>query len=244
MTVDPTAEQYQVSAHDTFPKLLLDRAERLGDSHASREKDLGIWQSWTWSQVRRNVQALACGLAAQGFQRGDRLAIIGDNRPRLYWAICAAQCLGGVPVPMYQDAVAAELQFVLEHVGARFALAEDQEQVDKLLEVRSRCPQLEAIIFDDARGMRHYRHDFLYAYAEVQKAGERLDAANPRFLLNEIERGTGEDVELKGKIDGLHLHHLIHEYHRREGKEIWKIYNQTDTDEKATQKNNTPEVKH
>jgi long-chain acyl-CoA synthetase len=194
MRVDPNAAHDQVSPPDTFPKLLLHRAEHLGDRHASREKDLGIWQSWTWREVRRNVETLACGLADLGFRRGDKLAVIGDNRPRLYWAICAAQCLGGIPVPMYQDAVAAELQFVLEHAGARFALAEDQEQVDKLLEVRAQCPQLEAIIFDDARGMRHYDYDFLHVYDDMQKAGERFEAANPRFLLDEIQRGSGQDV--------------------------------------------------
>ena len=194
MRVDPRASHEPVSVLDTFPKLLLHRAEHLGDRHASREKDLGIWQSWTWSEVRHNVETFACGLAEHGFRRGDKLAIIGDNRPRLYWAICAAQCLGGIPVPMYQDAVAAELQFVLAHVGARFALAEDQEQVDKLLDIKAQCPQLEAIIFDDARGMRHYDRVFLHAYEELQKVGERLCVANPRFFLEEIERGTGHDV--------------------------------------------------
>src|SRR5512139_3447723 len=100
---------------DTFPKLLLEHATRRGERVASREKDLGIWQSWTWRQVRDEVEALACGLAARGFRRGDTLAIIGDNRPRLYWAVVAAQCLGGVPVPLYQDSVADEMQWVLDH---------------------------------------------------------------------------------------------------------------------------------
>ena len=103
------------NALDTFPRLILHHAMVRGDRPAIREKDLGIWQTWTWSEVAVEVRALACGLAELGFRRGDNLAIIGDNRPRLYWAMAAAQCLGGVPVPLYQDAVAQEMTFVLEN---------------------------------------------------------------------------------------------------------------------------------
>src|SRR3970282_1886193 len=106
---------------------------------------------------------LACGLAELGFKRGDNLAIIGDNRPRLYWAMAAAQCLGGVPVPMYQDAVGAEMVFVLQDAGVRFAIVEDQEQVDKLLENMEQCPALKHILYDDPRGLRHYSQPFLHA---------------------------------------------------------------------------------
>src|SRR6185312_16300668 len=120
----------------TFPRLLLEHARTRGNRPATREKDLGIWQTWTWSQVAANVRALACGLAAQGFRRGMHLAIIGDNRPRLYWAMTAAQALGGIPVPMYQDAPAAEFVYVLNDAEIGYALAEDQEQVDKVLEAK------------------------------------------------------------------------------------------------------------
>ena len=126
------------SLADTFPALLLQHAWKQGDRTAIREKDLGIWQSWTWAQVANEVRALACGLAAQGFRRGMNLAIIGDNRPRLYWSFAAAQCLGGVPVPMYQDAVAQEMLYVLDNAEIEYAIVEDQEQVDKLLELRIR----------------------------------------------------------------------------------------------------------
>ena len=141
---------------DTFPRLLLANAERLRGRPAMREKDLGIWQTWTWDEVATEVRMLACGLAALGFKRGDTLAIIGDNRPRLYWAMAAAQALGGVPVPLYQDAIASEMVYVFEDAAARFAIVEDQEQVDKLLEILPRCPLLEHIVYDDTRGMRHY----------------------------------------------------------------------------------------
>jgi long-chain acyl-CoA synthetase len=179
---------------DTFPKILLDLARRYGSRPAMREKDLGIWQSWTWGEAKEQIFDFAAGLAALGFRRGDKLGIIGDNRPRLYWAITAAQCLGGVPVPVYQDAVAAEMEFVLDHAEVRFVLAEDQEQVDKLLAVKERLPRLEGIIYDDARGMRHYDKRFLSAYEAVQEKGRALARAQPEFLAGEIAQGRGDDI--------------------------------------------------
>ena len=129
-----------LGAPDTFPKLLLEHARLRPNRPANREKDYGIWQSWGWAEVAVEVESLACGLAAMGFRRGDKLAIIGDNRPRLYWAIAATQALGGVPVPIYQDSIADEMAFVLDHAEVRFAVAEDQEQVDKLVAIKERCP--------------------------------------------------------------------------------------------------------
>jgi long-chain acyl-CoA synthetase len=181
---------------DTFPKLLLDRAKTTGSKPAIREKDYGIWQTWTWSQVADEVRALACGLAAKGFKRGDKLAVIGDNRPRLYWAMCAAQCLGGVPVPMYQDSVAQELRYVVEHAEVRFALAEDQEQVDKLLEIKDRYPKLELIIYDDSRGLRNYKQEYLYDFEDIQALGRKFDNEHPEFLRNEVESGRGQDIAI------------------------------------------------
>jgi long-chain acyl-CoA synthetase len=181
---------------DTFPKLLLDHARRRGDKPANREKDFGIWQSWSWREVADEVAALAAGLAAIGFRRGDKLTIIGDNRPRLYWAIAATQALGGVPVPIYQDAGADEMAFVLDHAEVRFAIAEDQEQVDKLLAVRDRIPGLEAIIYSDGRGMRHYVQPFLHAYAEIQAKGRDFAAGQPDFLAGEIAKGSGSDLAI------------------------------------------------
>ncbi len=181
---------------DTFPKLLLYNAGRRGDRPAVREKDYGIWQSWTWGTVADEVRALACGLAALGFKPGDMLVIAGDNRPHLYWAMVAAQTLGGVPVPVYQDSVAAEIQYVVEHVGARFAIVEDQEQVDKFLEVKDRCPTLEHIIFKNPRGLRHYDQPFVHAYAEVQEQGRGFDADNPDFFESAVARGKGADLAI------------------------------------------------
>jgi long-chain acyl-CoA synthetase len=184
------------AALDTFPKRLLDHAARRGDKPANREKDYGIWQSWTWREVASQVGDLACGLAAMGFKRGDKLTIIGDNRPRLYWAIAATQAIGGVPVPIYQDAGADEMAFVLDHAEVRFAIAEDQEQVDKLLAVKDRIPGLEAILYSDGRGMRHYAQPFLHAYAAVQEKGRAFAAAQPGFLAGEIAKGAGANLAI------------------------------------------------
>ncbi len=184
------------SALDTFPRLLLHHAQVRPDRPAIREKDMGIWQTWTWSQVADEVRALACGLAALGFRRGDNLAIIGDNRPRLYWAMCAAQVLGGVPVPMYQDAVAQEMVFVLQDAGIKFAIVEDQEQVDKLLEIKDRCPELAHILYDDPRGLRHYTQPFLHAVDEVQEMGRSHHKNHPDFFDREVAQGRPDDVAI------------------------------------------------
>lgn len=179
---------------DTFPKLLIDRARRYADKPAMREKDLGIWQTWTWSQMLGEIRAFACGLHTLGFERGDRIVIIGDNRPRLYWTMAAAQALGGVPVPAYQDAAADEMQYVLEHAGARFAVVENQEQVDKVREVEGRCPELQEIVFDDPRGLDNYDHNHLYDFADVQQRGREFEKAHAEFFEQEVTRGHGSDV--------------------------------------------------
>jgi len=181
---------------DTFPKLLAENAQRYGDKHAMREKEFGIWQSWTWRQLADEMRALSCGLAALGIKREDKVAIIGDNRPKLYGAMCAVQAVGGIPVPMYQDSVAEELQYVLDHAEARFAIAENQEQVDKLLEIKDRCPKLEQIIFDEPRGMRHYKHEFLHFYEAVQAKGREFDKSNPGHYDAEVAKGKGDDVSI------------------------------------------------
>ncbi|WP_374278879.1 long-chain fatty acid--CoA ligase [Azonexus sp.] len=180
----------------TFPRLLLHHARTRPDAPAMREKDLGIWQTWTWSAVADRVRALACGLAELGFRRGDNLAIVGDNRPHLYMMMSAAQCLGGVPVPLYQDAVADEMLFVLQDAGIRFAVVEDQEQVDKLLEIRDRLPGLAHVIYDDPRGMRHYTQPFLHDIRELMEMGRIHDRNHPDFLEAEIERGRHDDVSV------------------------------------------------
>jgi len=182
--------------YDTFPKLLIRNAEIRADRTAYREKNLGIWQAYTWSQVLDNVRALACGLAALGVKRGDKVAVIGDNRPQLYWAFPAVQSLGGIPVPLYQDSVANEMMYVLEHAEVRFAIVEDQEQTDKVMSIMKDLPALEGIVYEDQRGLRNYTQDFLHAYAEVQEQGRVYDLAHEDFFLGEVAKGKGDDVSV------------------------------------------------
>ncbi|MEZ5479015.1 MAG: AMP-binding protein [Thiolinea sp.] len=182
------------SNNDTFPKLLIDNARRFAERPAIREKDYGIWQTWTWAQMRDEIFMLAHGLAALGFQRGDKLAIIGSNRPRLYWGMCAAQCLGGIPVPVYQDSVAEEMQYVLDHAEVGFVLAEDQEQVDKMLDIQAQCPAMKHIIYDDPRGMRDYDAAHLHDYETILAEGRDFARGNPDYLQQEIDRGQGSDI--------------------------------------------------
>jgi long-chain acyl-CoA synthetase len=181
---------------DTIPKLLLDHSKRRGDSPANRHKDFGIWQSWTWSEVAKEVRNLACGLAKLGFKRGDKLAVIGDNRPRLYWSMVAAQALGGIPVPLYQDSVAEEMVYVLENSDAKFAIVQNQEQTDKLLEIKDRLPHLEYICYEEPRGMRAYTEEFIFYYKDIQQTGRAFHGENPDYFLREVENGQGSDISI------------------------------------------------
>ncbi len=182
------------AALTTFPRLLLHHAAVRGDRPAMREKDLGIWQTYSWTQVLDQVRALAGGLAAMGFRRGDNLAIIGENRPRLYWALTAAQSLGGVPVPLYQDAVAQEMVFVFQNADIRFAIAEDQEQVDKMLEIQPQCPALRHIVFDDPRGMRKYHQPAVTSFDRLLELGRQFNEDHPGYVEAAIAEGRPADM--------------------------------------------------
>ncbi|MEM8551558.1 MAG: AMP-binding protein [Pseudomonadota bacterium] len=157
---------------DTFPKLLLDNARRRGDRPAMREKDFGIWHTFSWSQVREEVMRFALGLEDLGFQPGDSIAILGNNKPRLYWTFLAVQSLQGIPVPVYADAIAEEIAFVLAHAEVRFAVCQDQEQVDKCLAAQDEVPNLQTVIYDEERGMRDYDHTHLHSFRSVQERGD------------------------------------------------------------------------
>ena len=180
--------------NQTFPGLLLKHSQNSADSPAFREKYLGIWQTYSWRESAEQVRALACGFAVMGLKRGDTIAIIGDNRPQLYWVFLAAQSIGAVPVPMYQDGVAEELQYVLNHAGVRFAVVEDQEQTDKLFLIKDRCSQLEEIIYKDSRGMLDYNQPFVHSYTDVQERGRAYDEENPNFFQRELAVTGPDDV--------------------------------------------------
>ncbi len=184
------------SGLDTFPKLLLEHAQKRGSRPAYREKDLGIWQTWTWSQTQKEIAQLSAGLVSLGLRRGDAVAIVGDNRPHLYWAIVAAQAVGGLPVPLYQDSVAEEMIHVLNNADVRFAIVEDQEQADKMLEVKDRCPQLEFVVYENTRGMRHYDQPFLFQFQDVQRQGASYLQAHPDFFETEAAKGSGADTAI------------------------------------------------
>lgn len=182
---------------DTFPKYLLRNADRLGDRPAMRHKDFGIWQSWTWRAQFDEVRALALGLEALGLSRGDKIAVIGANQPRLYWTFAAAQSIGAVPVPVYADAVADEMAYVLDHAGVRFAVVQDQEQVDKIASCAERIPALKTVIYDEPRGLADYEMEGLHRFADVQAAGRALLAAEPETAgrwRDGIEAARGDET--------------------------------------------------
>jgi long-chain acyl-CoA synthetase len=182
---------------DTFPKLLIRNAETLRGRPAMRHKDLGIWQTWTWDAVLEEVRAFSVGIAELGLARGDKVAIVGTNRPRLYWAMCAVQALGGVPVPIYADSVADEMAYVLEHAEVTIAVAEDQEQVDKIVSISDRLSRLTHIIYDEPPGLRDYDHGRLQWITEVQQRGRDKLAADPAALAAwhaSVGRGQGSDL--------------------------------------------------
>ena len=156
---------------ESIPALLQRNASAFGSKSAYREKEYGIWQSWSWSETEKEVEALALGFLNLGVNEGDFIAIIGRNRPYFYWAIVAAQSVGAVPVPLYQDSAAEEMAYVMEHCGARFAVVEDQEQVDKLIEIQDGLHQFEHMIYIDPRGLRKYDHHKLHQFSHVQEQG-------------------------------------------------------------------------
>ena len=178
----------------TFPRLLLAHAKQRPDAAAMREKEYGIWQTTTWSGMAQLVEAVACGLHQAGLQRGEHMVVIGANRPRLYATMLAAQSLGAIPVPLYQDAVGAECVFPINNAEVRFAVVEDQEQVDKMLDIRDRCPQLSHIYFDDPRGLRNYDQPGLGALEELVAAGQAFAKIHPQLFAEQVEMARADDV--------------------------------------------------
>ena len=178
----------------TFPRLLLVHAEARPDAPALREKDLGIWQATSWRRLRGEVEAIAAGLLAEGFARGQHLALVGENRPRLYAAMIAVQAIGGIPVPLYQDAVAHELVYVFQDAEITFALVEDQEQTDKMLEVAQSHALLRRIVYDDPRGLRNYRQPALLSFESLIARGNDYLQAHPNLLEEQVALLSPDDA--------------------------------------------------
>jgi len=182
---------------DTFPKYLLHTAEKHASRAAMRHKIYGVWQSWTWEQLLEETRTFSIGLKELGLAPGDKVALVGSNKPRLYWSFAAVQALGAVPVPVYADSVADEMEFVLDHADARFAICQDQEQVDKLLSMSSLPNSIEHIIYDESRGLRDYDHTRLHSYESVVQTGlDKLkhDPSAGQSWIDGINSGSGEEL--------------------------------------------------
>lgn len=184
-----------LSRFDTFPKLLLRNAERFGDGKvAMREKEFGIWQAFSWAQYHEHVKYFSLGLISLGLARGDKVAIIGDNRPEWVWAEIAAQAAGAVPLGLYQDSTLKEVAYIIEHSDASFVVAEDQEQVDKILEILEQVPKVRYVVYTDPRGMRGYKAPQLLDFRDVEQLGRDLDEAEPELYGRNVAASSGDDL--------------------------------------------------
>jgi long-chain acyl-CoA synthetase len=187
---------------DTLPKLVARNAAADPGGAGMREKTRGVWQTYTWADYQDHVRDFAHGLASMGFKRGDKLSVVGDNRPQLYFAQVSAQALGGVSVPVYQDSIASELVYVLNHAETSVIVAEDQEQVDKALSLKDQLPRLRSIVFDDPRGMWAYDDPILCSFESVMEAGRAFGKANPDFYAKEVAKGAAGDTAMIAYTSG------------------------------------------
>jgi long-chain acyl-CoA synthetase len=189
-------------ATDTLPKLLALHAQRTPKLPGMREKELGIWQTFSWRDCQEHVRDFALGLAAHGFKRGDKLSVLGDNRARLYWAQLSTQALGGMSVPLYQDSIASELVHVLSHAEVSVVVAEDQEQVDKILSLKPELPALRLVVYEDPRGMGSYDDPILRSFAAILTAGREFGKQNPGLYEREVAVGKASDIALIAYTSG------------------------------------------
>jgi long-chain acyl-CoA synthetase len=191
-----------LSGDDTFPKLLVRNARRFPARVALREKELGIWQSYTWQAYLEAVRELAMGFRELGLRRGDKVAIVGGNRPEWVMSELAAQALGGASVGVYQDSTLTEVAYVIDHCDAEIVVAEDQEQVDKILDMLDRLPKVKAVVYTDPRGLRGYRHPLLLAFGAVREKGRAVLAREPQLFDDEVRKGSAEDLAIISYTSG------------------------------------------
>jgi long-chain acyl-CoA synthetase len=185
----------EVTKDLTIPKLFLSQCKRYGTTKvAMREKEFGIWRPYTWQDYYDNVKFLCLGMVAMGLKKGDKVAMIGDNRPEGLWAEMAALCAGGIGVWLFQDCMMDEVKYIIDHSDAKFFVGETQEEVDKALAIKGDCPKLEKILWDDPKGMRNYQHDFLVSLKKVQEIGQWMDKKEPGLFENLVNQGQGDDI--------------------------------------------------
>jgi long-chain acyl-CoA synthetase len=185
-----------VVLHDTFAKLLAHNAATYPDQIAMREKSLGIWKAFTWREIHDRVKHMALGMRALGLRRGDVVALIGDNRPEWVWGELATHALQGLSLGLYQDSIGDEVSWLLRYAEAKLILAEDEEQVDKLLDLIAEVPSVRHVVYSDPRGMRKYRDDRLLDLEQLTRLGAEADAADPQLYRREVSAGRGEDVAI------------------------------------------------
>jgi len=185
-----------MTEYDTLPKLLLYRAQETGDKVAMRYKNLGIWEEYTWNDYLREVRYFALGLERIGFARGDRLAIIGENDPEWYWAELSGQALGGITVGIFSDTVSSEVNYLVSHSESKFVVASDQEQVDKLLEIKDEVPHVKKIIYWDYKGMNDYDDELLISWEEVRNLGKEYEAEDAKAFMDRVFSGKADDTAL------------------------------------------------
>jgi long-chain acyl-CoA synthetase len=188
-------EKIEIRKDLTIPQLFSKQCKRYGSEKvAMREKEFGIWRPFTWQDYFDNVKYLSLGMVSLGLKKGDKVAMIGDNRPEGVWAEMAAMCAGAIPVWLFQDCMMEEVKYIVDHSDSRFFVGETQEEVDKALAIMSECPKLEYIIWDDPKGMRRYHQEFLMSIKKVQELGRELDQKEPRLFETLINEGHGDDI--------------------------------------------------
>ncbi|UCG38202.1 MAG: AMP-binding protein [bacterium] len=193
----------EISSSDTLPKLLLRNARSFGSRKvALREKEFGIWQSFTWQDYLDHVRHFSLGLVSLGLVKDDKVAIVGDNRPEWVFSELAAQSAGAVPLGIYQDSTSKEVGYIIDHSDAKFVVAEDQEQVDKILQLRDSIPKVQKVIFTDPKGMRSYRDEWLMDFREVEALGRDLDNRNPELFKEMVRDTEGKDLALIAYTSG------------------------------------------
>ncbi|HIJ39506.1 MAG TPA: AMP-binding protein [Deltaproteobacteria bacterium] len=185
----------EITKELTIPKLFLSQCRKYGDKKvAMREKEFGIWIPFTWQDYYENVKYLTLGMVSLGLKRGDKVAMIGDNRPEGLWAEMAAMCAGAIGVWLFQDCMMDEVKYIIDHSDAKIFVGESQEEVDKALSIKDTCPKLDIIMWDDPKGMRNYHQKFLISVKRVQELGRELDREKPDLFEKTINEGHGDDI--------------------------------------------------